>query len=278
MTRVWAVKLFSNPSAGPVASSFAMKKSQKSVIDRSIKDYVESPAIAYSYDSHYEDTPLLEYDCRFLAQVLPGEGRLLDVGCGTGRHLLEMASRGLECTGMDLSEHMLTLSAAKVEREGLKAALVKADMREPLPFADSSFDNVICMFSTLGLVPGSAARASFLGEVNRILADGGTLVLHVHNRLHNLWSPWGRHWLAKTYIWNRLFTDLEVGDRIMEYYRGIEDMYLHVFSLRETKALLARAGFRVTRLGYLNDSRSGEIAGPLASLRANGFLVAAAKM
>lgn len=254
-----------------------MKKSQKDAIDRSIREYVESPGIAYSYDSHYEDSALLEYDCRFLGEVLPREGRLLDVGCGTGRHLLEMARRGLECTGMDLSEHMLRLSAAKVEKEGLKTALIKADMRAPLPFDDSSFDNLICMFSTLGLVPGSDARASFLREANRVLADGGTLVLHVHNRLHNLWSPWGRHWLAKTYIWNRLFTDLEVGDRIMEYYRGIEDMYLHVFSLREIKALLARTGFRATRIDYLNDPRNGEISGPLASLRANGFLIAAAK-
>ena len=64
----------------------------------------------------------------------------------------------------------------------------------------------------------------------------------------------------------------------MKYSRGIEDMYLPVFSLWEIKALLARTGFRVTRIGYLNDPRNGEISGPLASLRANGFLIAAAKM
>jgi len=81
----------------------------------------------------------------------------------------------------------------------------------------------------------------------------------------------------KTYIWDRLFTDLEVGDRVMEEYRGIKNMYLHVFSLSEVTGLLRRGGFEIRRLSYLNDSRNGEVApGRFASVKANGFLIAAA--
>jgi SAM-dependent methyltransferase len=255
-----------------------VKKAQKDRIDRSIREYVSSPAIAYSYDTHYEDTALLRYDSVFLEEALPDSGSVLDIGCGTGRHVVEMASRGLRCTGLDLSPHMITLTRAKLERTGLSADLVQANMTEPLPFDDAAFDGVICMFSTIGLVPGSAGRAAVVEEIRRVVKPGGVFILHVHNRLHNLFSAWGRYWLFRTYVWDRMFTDLEVGDRIMPCYRGIENMYLHVFSERELRALLESGGFSVRRIAYLNPRRNGEItSGRLRSLRANGFLIAAEK-
>ena len=84
-------------------------------------------------------------------------------------------------------------------------------------------------------------------------------------------------WLLKTYTWNRLFTDLEVGDQIMRSYRGIQDMYLHVFSLGEVLSLLESGGLTPTRTVLLDDDRTGEVTGPFASVRANGFIVVAEK-
>jgi len=279
MMPVTPVKLFPTPAEPPAAGGKRrMRKPFGDTIRRSIKAYVSSPAIAYSYDSHYEDTPLLKFDVSFLEEVLAAEGKVLDIGCGTGRHLIELSRRGFKCTGIDLSEHMLNLAQAKLTRAGLEADLVQADMRKPLPFRRAAFGNAICMFSTIGLIPGAAGRKAFVTEVNRLLQPGGIFALHVHNRLHNLWSPWGRRWLLKTYVWNRVFTDLEVGDRVMESYRGIENMYLHVFSLREIRRLLTGGGFEITRIACLNDFRNGELPpGRFASLKANGFLIAAEK-
>ena len=132
------------------------------------------------------------------------------------------------------------------------------------------------MFSTIGLLPGAENRRRFLDEVTRVLKPGGTFVIHVHNRLRttNLTTPWGISFLVRTYLWDPLFTDLEVGDRVMPFYRGIRDMYIHIFSFRELKRLLGGAGFEITRVAYLNDRRSDEIRdGLLASWRANGFVV-----
>lgn len=255
-----------------------MRKTHKDTVEGSVARYVSSPAIAFEYDSHYANTPLLDYDSRFLREVLPREGVLLDIGCGTGRHLIDLARSGMRCVGLDLSPHMVDLARAKLAEARLSAPVLRADMTAPLPFGAGAFDCAICMFSTIGLVPGRKKRLDFLTEVNRVLKPGGLFVLHVHNRLHNLFSAWGRWWLLRTYFWDRLFTDLDVGDRIMPVYRGIENMYLHVFSLREIVTLLDGAGFVTDRIACLNDRRNAEITGrPFASLRANGFLIAAGK-
>lgn len=253
-----------------------MKKRTKRTPADSISEYIASPEIALLYDRHYENTPLLGFDTHFIKEVIPPAGRLLDVGCGTGRHILELAPWGLDCVGVDLSEHMLEIAREKCSRAGIAAPLVMADMTAPLPFCNHSFDHVICMFSTIGLIPTAAARTAFLVEVSRILKPSGNLVLHVHNRLRSLLSAWGRSWLAETYLWNPLFRGLEAGDRIMDYYRGIDDMYLHIFSLREIRRLLTRAGFAVRRIACLNDTRNGELENKrFASIHANGFLIAA---
>lgn len=246
-------------------------------IARSLKSYVERADLATSYDSHYEDTPLLDFDTVFLAQELKPPGRVLDIGCGTGRHLISLSGEGHRCVGMDLSEHMIEISGRKLSEEGIEADLVRADMRDPLPFQDGTFDHVICMFSTMGLIPGEANRLAFVREVNRVMRPGGTFALHVHNRLYNILGGWDPVWLLRTYTWDRVFTDLEIGDRVMTYYRGVEGMYLHVFTYKEVKKLLAGGGFAIRRAAFLNDDREGEITGPLASIRANGFVIAAEK-
>lgn len=272
-----------------------MPKDKTPIIAAALRRYTTDPALASTYDEHYRDTELLQFDTAFLKSEFRTPGTLLDIGCGTGRHLIALARSGHRCVGMDLSMPMLEIARAKVavaaecdvstEAGAMGApvgrgatdriSLIQANMRSPLPFQPESFDYVICMFSTMGLIPSSAERLAFLGEVKRVLKPGGTFVLHVHNRLYNVVAGWGRWWLLKTYTWNRIFTNLEVGDKIIENYRGIEDMYLHVFSLGEVRRLLRDAGFDVRRALCLNDDRTGEVTGAWAAIRANGFVVAA---
>lgn len=254
-----------------------MKESDtRTGIERSLHEYVTRPEMAFGYDVQHKGTQLLRFDTEFLKENLPG-GRLLDIGCGTGRHVVGLRGKGREVVGMDLSEHMLDITTAKAERAGFDARLVQADMRAGLPFRDASFDAVTCMFSTIGLIPTFAARVEFVREVKRVLRPGGKFVFHVHNRWYNLIAPWGRLWLVRTYMWDRLFSDLEVGDRVMPNYVGIEGMYLHIFSAGEVRGLLEAAGLALEKLLYLNDDRTGEVKGWLRGVRANGFIVVARK-
>jgi len=254
-----------------------MPKNDDPNVNAALRKYVTSPAMALSYDRHYDGNELLEFDTRLLEETLPPRGLFLDVGAGTGRHLVTLSGGGRRFVGMDLSRHMLDVAAAKLERASIRAPLVLADMRAPLPFASGSFDGVLCMFSTIGLIPSAAGRAAFVSEAKRILRPGGLFVFHVHNRLYNVFHSWGRFWLLRTYTWDRLFSNLEIGDRIMPSYRGIKHMFLHIFSRDEVVSLVRDSGLELRRLVLLNSERTAEIRGPLPAWRSNGFIVIAAE-
>jgi len=244
-------------------------------IARSLNSYVTLPSMASGYDALHRNTELFTFDTVFIKERLPAEGLVLDIGCGTGRHLVALSTPRRRVVGMDLSEHMLDIAAVKTERRGANANLVRADMRAGLPFRDASFDAVICMFSTIGLIPSHVERVQFLHDVARVLKPGGLFVFHAHNRFYNIFYPWGLAWLLRTYTWDRLFGGLEPGDRIMPHYGEIEGMYLHIFSPREVRKLVRDGGMELKDMYYLNDERTGEIRGFLRAVRANGFLLAA---
>src|SRR5207248_412927 len=108
----------------------------------------------------------------FCERAFPTPGRLVDLGCGTGRLCVRFAAKGYECVGVDLSDEMLAkarenAAAADVRVEWLKANLV--DLAE-LP--DASFDYTACLFSTLGMVRGDENRA-------KVLAGAGFVVREV---------------------------------------------------------------------------------------------------
>jgi len=104
---------------------------------------------------------------RFLARYLPAAGkgaRLLDVGCGTGHHLAELRARGYDAAGVDGSAEML--EHARTLNPG--AEIRQADV-EALPFANASFDYVLCV-EVLRYLPDPRACVR---EMARVLKPGG---------------------------------------------------------------------------------------------------------
>ncbi len=131
----------------------------------------------------------------FLRSVLdlrPGT-RLLDVGCGTGRHAVPLAQAGIEVTGVDLSPEMLERAAARAARAGAEVALLPADARQ-LPGALVGFDAAICLCEGAfclvadGVEPIDHDR-SILRSIHDALRPGGRLVLTALNagRLLTAW-------------------------------------------------------------------------------------------
>lgn len=82
-------------------------------------------------------------ECNFIEQELGYNKslRILDVGCGTGRHAIELTRRGYNVTGADLSEAQLALARQKAAAQNVLVPFVQADARN-LPFSNE-FDMAI---------------------------------------------------------------------------------------------------------------------------------------
>ncbi len=245
--------------------------------DPSVFAYTGSAEIARRYDAFHGPSALFETDARFVDEVVPAGARVVDLGCGTGRLMLRLAERGCEVTGVDLSHAMLRETAKRLDRHGRSGAVVRADICRLDALGDGAFDAAVCMFSTLGILKGRRLRRMALAEWRRVLAPGGTLVLHTHNLWRNLGYSGGRWWLLGSFL-RSLLPGRDFGDKLMEGYFGLDYLFIHFFRLGEIRRLLRRSGFRVERELLLNESRSGPIEGRFRGVRANGFLIAARKM
>ena len=89
----------------------------------------------------------------FLEQELtlaPG-GRILDVGCGTGRHTVELAQRGYNVTGLDFSEGMLAQAKKRAQEADVEVNWVHADATQFT--SEEKYDGAICMLeAAIGLI------------------------------------------------------------------------------------------------------------------------------
>jgi ubiquinone/menaquinone biosynthesis C-methylase UbiE len=98
---------------------------------------------AASYDS--DDNPLTALEAPVVRRLLGrvrGK-RVLDVGCGTGRHSVWLAQRGADVVGVDFSKGMLAKACERAGRAGVAAEFFVHDASRPLPLAARSFDVVL---------------------------------------------------------------------------------------------------------------------------------------
>lgn len=240
-----------------------------------VDSYLASRHIAEDYDRYFHYNELFRFDTQVLDRWLKAPpGRVLDLGCGTGRHLAQFAAKGFEMTGVDLSDHMLALARRKLAAARASATLIHGDITRLGELGLGHFDYVLCMFSTLGMIYGAENRLSFLRGVREHLKPGGLFACHVHNRWHNLYYADGREYLRGA-VRRWLRRDPEAFQKEVDGYRGIPGLSLYVFSDREVRRVVRGVGLELDELLYLNQRRNGVLGGILKCLRANGFLFSA---
>ncbi len=115
-----------------------------------------------------------------IALLGPPPMRILDLCCGHGRHAIELAARGYEAHGQDLSEVFLAKAASDAEARGVPLHLKRGDMRhiEHAP----PFDAVVNLFTAFGYFDDDGEEMKVLHEVFRVLRPGGVFLLDVINR------------------------------------------------------------------------------------------------
>src|SRR5262245_39772323 len=85
-------------------------------VDRALGASVHDEGIAGGYDASLAGSSLFDLDLSFVDQHCQPPGRLLDLGCGTGRLLVHAARGGHASVGVDLSAPMLAVAAAKAKQ------------------------------------------------------------------------------------------------------------------------------------------------------------------
>jgi SAM-dependent methyltransferase len=118
-----------------------------------------------------------EQEVGFLVDALGLEAgeRVLDVGCGPGRHALALARRGMDVVGVDLSEDFVALARDSAAADGLPARFEALDVRD-LAY-DGEFDATVCLCQGgFGLLGGRDEPTVF-ERIAGALRPGGRLVL-----------------------------------------------------------------------------------------------------
>lgn len=148
--------------------------------------------------------------------------KILDLGCGRGRHSINLTEKGYQVTGIDLSEQ--AISTAREKAKALNRGEIRfevRDMRDPLP---ETFDAVVNLFTTFGYFESDTENARVFDSVRQMLVPGGIFVLDYLNatqvrntiRSSEEGAFHGIHYTIKRYIRdNAVFKEIEFsGDKI----------------------------------------------------------------
>ena len=153
----------------------------------------------------------------------PGE-RVLDMGCGAGRHAFEMYRRGADVLAFDMdADELATVSEwfAAMREEGSVPAGAEADVKQgdarDLPFPDGEFDRIVAA-EVLEHIPDDEAA---IAELVRVLRPGGTIAVTVPR------------WLPEKVCW-----------ALSDEYHEVEGGHVRIYTGDELVGKLERAGLR----------------------------------
>lgn len=110
---------------------------------------------------------------------------ILDVGCGTGRHAIELAKRGYKVTGIDLSESMLEKAREKADSENLEVNFIKKDARD-FNFQEQFDLSIMLCEGAFPLMETDEMNYKILENIYTSIREGGKMIFTTLNGLFPL--------------------------------------------------------------------------------------------
>src|SRR6202165_1465292 len=137
------------------------------------------PGYLALYDDYLAERTPGEIDRLEALLALRPPLRILDLPCGQGRHAIELARRGYDVTGVDLSPFLLKVAEERARADGVRVRWLSGDMRQPI--VSESFDVVLNLFTSLGYFADDADDREVVDDAAAMLAPEGRFVLEVIN-------------------------------------------------------------------------------------------------
>ncbi len=186
-------------------------------------------------DTHGRSSAHLRYRCRVIrkALVLGSAGRLLEIGCGTGDHILSLAGSAKRSIGVDFSRDMIRKAQERVP-EGEHSIEFRVDDATSLSTVANCSIDTVCAVGCIEHVP---AKSAVFRQAYRVLRQGGRFVCLTVNG---------------GYFWYRRLAPL----------LRIETRHLSIDAFLDTKnavALAREAGFEAVRSSYWSFVPKGDM-------------------
>lgn len=193
-------------------------------------------------------------------------GKILDLGCGTGRTTMPLVKAGYQVVAVDIVPEMIEAAKRIAQQKGLNIDYRIGDATK-LDFEDNIFDYII--FSNQGWtqIPDRGERLKALKEMRRVLKPDGICIFTAHPRVW--FSKWSLFWLWKWvrfYILKKIgfnIDEVDFGDRF--FVRSSIDkikefktkQYIHIASINEVKKQIKESGFEIIEInGKLQISKN----------------------
>jgi 2-polyprenyl-3-methyl-5-hydroxy-6-metoxy-1,4-benzoquinol methylase len=126
-------------------------------------------------------------ECDFIEKELRfnTSNKIIDIGCGAGRHTIELSKRGYNVTGIDLSESLLERAKEKAAEQNLHIEFLKYDARR-LPFKNEFDAAIMLCEGAFPLMETDEMNYEILKNVSHALTPHGTLIFTTLNGLFPL--------------------------------------------------------------------------------------------
>jgi SAM-dependent methyltransferase len=132
------------------------------------------------YDAIYADKDYSAESVFVLSRLAgsgPVPGSLLELGCGTGRHLIEFAKHGIQVVGVDMSAQMVEIARERLQAQpGIagRSQVIQSDIRKLR--LGSTFSAAVSLFHVMSYITDDAQLLAALGTIRSHLPTGGRLL------------------------------------------------------------------------------------------------------